>query len=70
MKYKVIMHYSDGTDEEEDELYDSEEQAEEVGNYSCSCHREGREILNLSNPGDYPLEDDDDCDFSVIEVDE
>lgn len=70
MKYKVVMHYSDGTDEEEDELYDSEEQAEEAGNYSCSCYREGREILNLSNPGDYPLDDDDDCDFDVIEVDE
>ena len=30
MKYKVVMHYPDGTDEEEDELYDSEEQAEEA----------------------------------------
>ena len=54
MKYKVVMHYPDGTEEEEDELYDSEEQAEEAGCYSCSCYREGGEIFNLSNPGDYP----------------
>ena len=70
MKYKVVMHYPDGTEEEEDELYDSEEQAEEAGCYSCSCYREGGENLNLSNPGDYPLDEDDDCDFEVIEVDD
>ena len=69
MKYKVIMRYPNGTDKEEDELYDSEEQAEEAGRYGCSCYREGGETLNLSNPGDYPL-DKDDCDFKVIEVDE
>ncbi|RHH13301.1 hypothetical protein [Bifidobacterium pseudocatenulatum] len=70
MKYKVVIHYSDGTEEEEDKLYDSKEQAEEAGSYGCSCYRMGREILNLSNPGDYPLNEDDDCDFEVIEVDD
>lgn len=63
------MHYPDGTDEEEDELYDSEEQAEEAGCYGCSCYSQGAEILNMSNPGDYPL-DDGECDFEIIEVDE
>lgn len=70
MKYKGVMHYPDGTEEEDDELYDSEEQAEEAGSYGCSCYREGGEILNLSNPGDYPLDEDDDCDFEVIEVED
>ena len=42
MKYKVIMHYPNGTDEEEDELYDSEEQAEEAGRYGCSSLSRGR----------------------------
>ena len=56
MKYKVVMHYPDGT--------------EEAGSYGCSCYREGGEILNLSNPGDYPLDEDDDCDFEVIEVED
>lgn len=70
MKYKVVMHYPDGENVEEDELYDIEEQAEEAGCYGCSCYSLGREILNLSNPGDYPLVDLDDCDFEVIEVDD
>ena len=69
MKYKVVMRYPDGVEEEEDELYDSEEQAEEAGLYSCSCYREGGEVLSLSNPGDYPLDEDSDCDFEVIGVD-
>ena len=69
MKYKVLMHYPDGTEEEEDELYDSEEAAEEAGCYGCSCYSTGAEILSMSNPGDYPL-DDEECDFEIIEVDE
>ncbi len=64
------MHYPDGTDEEEDTLYDTEDQAEEAGCYGCSCYRLGGEILNLSNPGDYPLDEDGDCDFEIIEIDE
>ena len=68
MKYKVEIHYSDGTIEVEDEIFDSEEQAEEHGLYMCSCYHEGAEILNLSNPGDYPLDPDDEVDFEVIEV--
>lgn len=71
MKYKVLYHFPDGTSEEEDELYDSREEAEEVGLYGCGCYAEGAEILNLSNPGDYPLDGaEDDCEFEVLEVDD
>ena len=69
-KYKVVMNYSDGTSEEDDEIFDTESAAEEYGIYFCSCYHQGGEILNLSNPGDYPLDEDDDVDFEVIEVDE
>ena len=70
MKYKVVLHYSDGTSEEEDELHDTWEQANEAGLYSCSCYALGGEILNMSNPGNYPLEEvGDSCEFEIIEVD-
>lgn len=66
--FKVVMCYSDGTREEDDEIFDTESAAEEYGGYLCGCYHEGAEILNLSNPGDYPLDDDDDVDFEIIEV--
>ena len=69
-KYKVLMVYSDGSSEEQDEIFDDESSAEEYGQYCCGCCRQGREILHMSNPGDYPLNEDDDIDYEVIEVDD
>ena len=66
-KYKVKMIYPDGTTDIEDEIYDTYEEAEEGGLYSCSCYSLGGEILNMSNPGDYPLSDED-AYFVIIEV--
>ena len=40
----------------------------EYGGYLCGCYHEGAELLSSSNPGDYPLDDDDDVDFEIIEV--
>lgn len=63
-KYKILF---DG--EFEDEVFDSEEEAEDYALYLSSCTKEGAEILNLSNPGDY--EDDDyDDDYEVVKVDD
>ena len=67
-KYQVEMQYSDGTTELDDEIFDTEQEAEEHGLYLCSCYSLGCETLNMSNPGDYPLDEDDDVDFEVIEV--
>jgi hypothetical protein len=64
--FKVVMVYSDGTRQEDDDLFETESEAEEHGLYLCSCYSEGAEILHLSNPGDYPL--DDEADFQVVEV--
>ncbi|EUB15796.1 hypothetical protein HMPREF1508_0926 [Shuttleworthella sp. MSX8B] len=71
-KYKVIYHWSDGTEDEEDELFDSEDEAQEAGLYGLSCAKLGGEILEMSNPGDYPFHESDyeDDDFEVVEVDE
>jgi hypothetical protein len=67
-KYKVVMCYPDGTREQEDDTFETEAEAEEYGLYQCSCYKQGGEILHLSNPGDYPINDDE-ADFEIIEVD-
>lgn len=64
------MHYSNGTSEEDDEVFDSESAANDHGLYLASCCSEGAETLNLSNPGDYPLEDYEEPDYEIIEVDD
>ena len=70
-KYRVDFIDSDGNVEEGDELFDTEEAAEDHGAYMRSCYREGAEILHMSNPGDYPEFDEDDTpDFEVVEVDD
>jgi len=66
-KYRVLMKYSDGTEELDDEVFDTEKEAEDYGCYLIGCCREGAEIMNLSNPGDYPLDDYEDPDFEVVE---
>jgi hypothetical protein len=67
--YKVIMIYPDGTEEEEEEVFETEEEAREYGLEQCSNYVAGGEVLHMSNPGDYPLSEDDHADFNVIEVD-
>lgn len=66
-KYKIIF---DG--EEQDEVYDTEAEAEEEALYMCSCAETGAEILNLSNPGDYEYDEDtyEAPDYEIIEVEE
>lgn len=66
-KYRVIFE-----GELEDEVFDTEEEAEEYALYLCSCTREGAEILHMSNPGDYDYDEDDfdEPEYQIIEVDE
>ena len=62
--WKVIFN-----DEEQDEEFDSPEAAEEFALYLSSCSKEGAEILNLSNPGDYDADDYGEDDYEIIRVD-
>lgn len=59
-KYKVLFN-----DELEDEVFDTEEEAEEHALYLVSCTKLGAEILHMSNPGDYD-EDDYEADYEII----
>lgn len=63
-KYKVLFN-----DELQDEIFDTEEEAEEHALYLCGCTREGAEILHMSNPGDYDA-DDYDADYEIVEVED
>lgn len=66
--YKVILTDADG-EEELDEVFESEAEANEYGLVVLSNMSVGREVLHMSNPGDYPFgDDDDDTDFEVVEV--
>ena len=68
-KYQVKFIYSNGEEETEENIYETEDEAREAGDYGCSCYHEGGEILHMHNPGDYPLNEDDDIDYEIIEVD-
>ena len=72
-KYKIIYHWTDGTDDEDDnygEYYNSEEEAEEAGEYGLSCCKLGGQIFEMSNPGDYPFNESDyeNDTFEIVEV--
>lgn len=59
----------DGERFDEDEVYDTYEEAEEAAWESLSNMSVGAEILHMSNPGDYPDEDCD-ADYEIIEIDD
>lgn len=63
-KYKVLF-----LGEMEDEVFDTEEDAQEYASHLSGCTKLGAEILHMSNPGDYP-EDDSDPEYEIIEIDE
>jgi hypothetical protein len=63
-KYKIIFE-----GEEEDEVFSSYEQAQEYALYLVSCYHTGGEILELSNPGDYPYDPSDEPEYEIVEID-
>lgn len=68
--FKVKLTFSDGDTQEMDGLFDTEDEAEEYALEWISEYHLGGDMLNMSNPGDYPLDEEDDVDFEVIEIDE
>lgn len=61
--YKLIFE-----GEELDEVFDTYEETDDYALYMVSCHHEGGEILELSNPGDYPYDPEDEPEYEIIEV--
>lgn len=69
--FKVVMQYPDGTTEEDDERFETEAEAEAYGSDQCNNYIVGCEVMHMSNPGDYPFDEDlvSEVDFEVVEVD-
>lgn len=65
-KYKIIF---DG--EMEDEVFDTESEAEEYALYLVGCTREGAETLHMSNPGDYDYDEAafEDPEYEIVKID-
>lgn len=68
-KFKV---YWPEDDEYEDPVFDSYEEAEEMAVYCQGCSRLGAEMFHLSNPGDYPYDEDEfePPEYEIVEVDD
>ena len=64
-QFKIIF---DG--EEQDEVFNTKEEAEESALYLCSCVRTGAETLHWSNPGDYDYDEEtfENPDYEIIEI--
>ena len=58
-------------DELEDEIFETEQEAEEYAAYLRSCTNLGSENMHMSNPGDYEYDESagDDLDMDVVEID-
>ena len=69
-KYKVLFKNLDGTEEMENEVFNTEREAEAHGVYVICCVKQGAETLYFANPEDYPLDDFEESSFEVIEVEE
>lgn len=57
-----------GDDFDDDEVFDTEEEAEQHALVVISNIHTGAEVLHLSNPGDYPEDDGVDPDYEIVEV--
>lgn len=71
--FKVVTIGSDGSREEDDEVFETEAEAEQHGQQMCSDYGQGGTVLHLHlhlhNPGDNP-DPADEIDYEVIEVDD
>lgn len=63
--YKIIFE-----GDEQNEVFSTYDEAEQYALYLISCYHTGGEILEMSNPGDYPYYPDDEPEYEIIETDE
>ena len=58
MKYRIELSFEDGSTEKPEEEFDNEDEAREFAHQWISDYHQGGEVLHMSNPGDYPLNED------------
>lgn len=66
VKYRYILTFSDGrkfdsleeyAEYSDEGIFNTYNAAEEAALYAIGCLRQGAEILNMSNPGDYDYDE-------------
>ena len=74
-KFKVVMTFPDGevfdsyTEDGDDGVFDTEQEAEDYFCVWMSNYRAGGEVLHLSDPDDYPLEMfEEEPDYQIVEI--
>ena len=68
-KYYYEIHCANGEildSREDDEFFSTESEAYDAGMEAMSNMHYGAELSNLSNPGDYPLRDDENDDEVIV----
>lgn len=78
VKYKYILTFSDGRKFDSLEEYSYEgifntyNAAEEAALYAIGYMRQGVEILNMSNPGDYDYDEEnfESPEYEIVEIEE
>lgn len=58
-KYKPFLLFESGEELDLEEEFDTEEEAVDYGFQSVSDYHTGMDVLHMSNPGDYPEENED-----------
>lgn len=80
-KYKYILIFPDGRtfdsmeeygDDDFEGTFSSYEEAEEAALYSKGCDRQGAEIMNMSNPGDYEYDEEEyeEPRYKIVQIEE
>ena len=64
-KFKIIFE-----DDEQNEIFNTYEEADDYARYLVSCYHSGGETMEMSNPGDYPYDADEEPEYEIIEVDD
>lgn len=67
MGFKVSW-VGEGMADDDDEVFETEAEAEAHALNQINNFHAGAEVLHMSNPGDYPEDDDEDPEYEIIEV--
>ena len=71
-RYKYILYFGNGDQldsESHGEVFNSYEDAQDAALKAIGNYRLGGEMLNLSNPGDYEYDEDENIDYDIVEID-